>query len=252
MVPRARRAALKALQIDDTLAEAHDVLGLINAFNYDWKAAEEEARRAIELKPAYPTAHHRYAVLLFSIGRTAQAVAEAEGAVQLDPTSLPINNLLIGALYYNREYGRAIEQAKRTLELDPGYSYAHSLLARTLMAQGRVAEAVQHLEKRRVSVYPNPLAGDLGYAYARSGRRSEALRELADLEERARNERISLAPARAIIHTGLGSNDEAFVWLSQAYEERNVALRWLKADPIFDSLRSDARFTQLLKKINLD
>jgi adenylate cyclase len=252
-LPKAKRAALQALELDGMLAEAHVTLGLISQYDCDWPAAEREYRRAIELKPDYPTAHHRYALLLISIGRLNEARVEAERARQLDPTSLIISNIVTIALYADRELDQALEQAKKTLELDPGFVQGRAQLALTRMAQSSYIEAVAELEQLRATfaVLPSRYAGELGYAYAMSGRRAEALRMLAELEERSKHEYVSPS-ARALIHMGLGDKEQAFTWLDKAYVERDWRLRELKAFPLFDSLRSDARFTRLLKQMHLE
>src|SRR5262249_41914883 len=159
----------------ETVPEAHAVLGLISMYNYEWTNAEQELRRAIELKADYPTAHHRYAILLIATGRVKEALAEAERGRQLDPTSLAINNFVAAALYANGELNRAIEQAKKTLELDPGFALGRHQLALEYMAQGSYAEAVAELEKVKASlpVLPSRYAGSLGCAYAMSGQRAE-------------------------------------------------------------------------------
>src|SRR5262249_33363507 len=251
-LPKAKETALKALELDGTLAEAHDILGLFSMYDYEWSAAEHEFRRAIELKPEYPTAHHRYTILLIALGRVEDARAEAERARQLDPTSLIINNMWIATFLAAREYGGAIEQAKRTLELAPGFLTSRYWLARAYMALGRYPEAVAELEQlgssATLAASRNAL---LGYAYAMAGRRADALRMLADLEERSKRAYVPPS-ARALIYMGLGDKDQAFGWLDKAYAGRDWRLRDLKAQPIFDSLRSDTRFTRLLKQMHLE
>jgi tetratricopeptide (TPR) repeat protein len=251
-LPKAKQAALKALELDGTLAEAHEVLGLINYKNFEWSAAEHELRRAIELKPEYPTAHHRYALLLNLQGRPAEGLAEAERALQLDPTSLIINGMMISLLTAARQYDRAIEQAKRTLELDPGFFAAHMNLAGAYLGQGRYAQAVAELEKLGPSsALPTIYIGYVGYAYAVSGRSADALRTLAELETRSKSEYVTpMAPA--LIYIGLGNKDQAFAWLDRAHGERDIWLPNLKSAPPFDSVRSDPRFTRLLKQMHLE
>ncbi len=251
-LPKAKQAALRALELDRTLAEAHEVLGLISQYDYEWSAAEHEFRRAIALKPEYPSAHHRYALLLRATGRLEEARAEVERARQLDPTSLIINNMVSRALIDAREYDRAIEQAKKTLELDPGFWLPREMLAIAYMGQGRYAEGVAELEEPGPSsALPIREAGVLGYAYAASGQRMKALRMLAELEERSKREYVSPS-ARALIYIGLGDKEQAFAWLDRAYAARDWRLRELKAWPLFDSLRSDPRFTRLLKQMHLE
>src|SRR5262249_16832199 len=252
VLTKAKQAALKALELDGTLAEAHEVLGLISQYDYSWSAAEHEFRRAIELKPEYPSAHHRYAILLIVTGRVEDARVEAELARQLDPTSLIINNLLTVRLVAAREYDRAIEQAKKTLELDPDFVIARQWLARAYMGLGRYPEAVAELEKLGPSVTLRMRGRALlGYAYAMSGRRADALRMLAELDENSKREYVP-ASVRAVIYMGLGDKEQTFARLDQAYAERDWMLRELKAQPIYDSIRSDPRFTRLLKQTHLE
>jgi serine/threonine-protein kinase len=249
--PKAKQAALKALELDGTLAEAHDVLGLISLYNYEWSAAEHEYRRAIELRPEYPTVHHRYAALLCGAGRFEEGLAEAERARQLDPTSLIINGMLAGELGAARQYDRAIEQAKKTLELDSEFWNPRMFLAGAYMAQGRYAQAVAELEKLRPSAaVPVIYTGFVGYAYAMTGRNAEARRLLAELEERFKREYFS-PTAVALIYIGLGDKDQAFTWLDRACAERDSWLFYLRPYPLLDSLRSDPRFTRLLKQMHL-
>jgi serine/threonine-protein kinase len=249
--PKAKQAALKALELDGTLAEAHDVLCLISYSNFELAAAENECRRAIELKPEYPTAHHRYALVLNATGRVEEALAEAERARQLDPTSLAINALPIAFLTHAREYDRAIEQGEKTLELDPEFWSARWMLASAYIGQGRYAQAVAELKKLRPSTaIPVIYTGFLGYAYAMSGQRVEARRVRADLEERSKREYVS-PTAVALICIGLGDKEQAFAWLDRAYAERDVWFLHLQSFSPFDSLRSDPRFTRLLKQMHL-
>jgi TolB-like protein/Flp pilus assembly protein TadD len=250
-LPKAKQAALKALELDGTLAEAHEVLGLISQYDYEWSVSEHEFRRAIELKPEYPSGHHRYGVLLINLGRLEDARAELERARQLDPTSLVINNSATAALIAAREYDRAIDEAKKTLELEPGSRITRYWLARAYMGLGRYTEAVELEKFGPSSALGSGYAGVLGCAYAMSGRRVEAQRVLSELEGRSKREYVSPS-ARALVYMGLGDKDQAFAWLDKAYAERDWRLRELKAQPIFDSLRSDPRFTRLLKQMHLE
>ena len=249
--PKAKQAALKALELDGTLAEAHEVLGLISQNHVEWSAAEHEYRRAIELKPEYATAHHRYALLLVAMGRLEEGLAEGYQALRLDPTSLIINTAVSGLLLNAREYDRAIEQSKKALELDPGFYLARWQLTMAYMELGRQPEARAELEKLESSpALPIICTGYLGYAYAISGQRVEALRILAQLEERSKREYV-LPTAPALVYIGLGDKDHAFAWLDKAGAERDPWLLHLRSTFLFDSVRSDPRFTGLLKQVHL-
>jgi TolB-like protein/Flp pilus assembly protein TadD/tRNA A-37 threonylcarbamoyl transferase component Bud32 len=251
-LPKAKQAAHRALELDESLAELHEVLGVISVFDYEWSAAEQQLRRAIEIKPEYPSAHHRYAVLLTTLGRLKEAKAEAERVRQLAPTSPIINNVLTATFVASHEYDRAIEQAKKAIELAPGFPQPRVLLAVAYIGQGRDVDAVVELEKLGPSAgLAAGFAGAVGYAYAMSGRRAEALRVLSELNGRSENEYVPPS-ARALIYVGLGDKDQAFAWLDKAYADRDFRLRELKTSPIFDSLRSDPRFTQLLKRMHFD
>jgi serine/threonine-protein kinase len=250
--PQAERAALKALELDGTLAEAHEVLGLISDHNFEWSAAEHEYRRAIELKPEYATAHHRYALLLGTTGRLEEGLAEAYRALQLDPTSMIINTMVSGILLEARKYDRAIEQSKKALELDPGFCLARMQLAMAHMGQGKQPEARAEVEKlESASALASMCSGFVGYAYAMSGQRVEALRTLAGLEERSKREYV-LPVAPALVYIGLGDKDQAFTWLDKAVAERAGWFPIMHSTLLFDSLRSDPRFTRLLQQMHLE
>jgi serine/threonine-protein kinase len=251
-LPKAKQAALRALQLDERLGEAHATLGMIAQYNYEWASAEHEFRRAIELRPEYPSVHHFYGLLLINLGRLKEARAEAERARQLDPTSLIINSLVVQRHVAAREYDQAVDEAKKAVELDPSFQTVRYWRARAYMGQRRYPEAVAELEKfGPSSALISRDAGVLGYAYAMSGQRAEALRMLAELEGRSKREYI-MPSARALIYIGLGDKDQAFAWLEKAYAERDWRLREMKVQPIFDSLRSDPRFTRLLKQLHLE
>jgi serine/threonine-protein kinase len=247
-IPQARDLILKALELDDGLAEAHVSFAAHNQATWNWSAAEREYRRAIELKPEYPIAHAWYASLLLYTGRKAEALAEIERARQLDPTSLNLNTSLALMLYATREYDRAIEQARKTLELEPGYPGGLYCLALVSLARGKSSDAVAILSKLEGSADYPPV---LGYAHGLAGQRAEALGMLADFEARSGREYVA-SSARAIIYMGLGDKGQAFAWLDKAYADQDYRLRELKAFPLWDSLRSDPRFTRLLRQMHLE
>ncbi len=251
--PRAREAALKALEIDDSLAEAHTSLVFVKTFyDWDWSGAERESQRAIELNPRYATAHQWYGDALIQMGRLQEAIAEEKRAVELDPFSLVINRDLGDALYLARQYDQAIEQYRRTLELDPNFITVHGGLGAAYLHKSLYKEGIAEYEKE-LAISPHSayaLAG-LGYANAVTGRRAEAQKLLDQLNQLSKQEYVP-AVFRAQIYAGLGEKDQAFEWLEKSYEDRSIAnLAEIKVDPQFDPLRSDPRFQDLLRRMKL-
>jgi serine/threonine-protein kinase len=250
--PKAKAAALKALEVDDTLAQAHATLASVHeSFNWDFSAAEKEFRRAIELDPKYPTVHHWYSLLLSWLGRHEQAIAEAERANELDPLSPIISNLRAAVFYNSRQYDRAIKAARKTLELDKGFSPALFSLGWALEQKKMYPEAIVALEEAaRLSGRSIQAIAGLGHAYAVSGRREEAMRLIEELKVWSERGYDPLANI-ALVHAGLGQNDEAMRWLEKAYQARSAWLIQLalKVDSRWDALRSDARFQDLLRRI---
>ncbi len=246
--PRARAAATKALEIDDTLAEAHTSIARIRmAFDWDWLAAEREFKRAIELNPNYATAHHWYGMYLVRMGRFDEALSEIKQAQKLDPLSLIINADMGAPLFFARQYDQAIEQHRKTLEMDLNFPPTHLRLGAAYEQKGMYQEAIAEYQRAI------ELSGDntktsvvLGYAYAVSGRRAEAQKELDQLKEQS-NSPYDIA----MIYTALGDKEQAFEWLEKAYEDRSGGLVFLKVDPGLDSLRSDPRFADLLRRVGL-
>ncbi len=252
--PRAKAAARKALQIDDTLAEANASLGWISAnYEWDWPAAESKYRQAIQLNPSYATAHQWYAEYLSYMGRHDESVAEAKQALKLDPLSIIINTDLGQVLYYSRQYDQAIEQLQKTLELDPDFIVAHFFLA-FLYAQKAMFDKAVATARRAVDLSAGDdslILAQLGTIYSYSGRRDEAEKVKGELHELSKRRYVSPF-YMALIHKGLGQKGKAFQWLERAYEERDHWLETLKVHPWLDSLRPDPRFGELLKKMRLD
>jgi TolB-like protein/Flp pilus assembly protein TadD len=252
VMPKAKAAALKTLEIDNTFAQAHASLAFVLSFyDWDWPAAEREYQRAIELNPGNATAHQWYSGYLRAVGRMDQAFNEMKRAQELDPLSLAAGRDM-GRLFRSmRQYDRAIEQYRKVLELDPNFPSAYMHLGMAYEEKRMYKEAVAAFEKARSLGGANSLIlGSLGHGYAVSGNRPGAerlLEELRDLSMRGYASPIS----RVLIYIGLGERDRAFEWLDRAYEEHDPWLAWLKADPIFDSLRADPRFDILLKKLGL-
>lgn len=247
---RAKVAALRALKLDETLAEAHTALARILVVQeWDWQRAGREYQRAIELNPGYATAHQWYGMYLTSLGRLDDAIAELNTAQQLDPLSLAVNNDLGRALYYARRYDEAIEQYRKTIQLYPSSADAHLNLALAYAEKSLLESAIRELHTW------TELSGDepralLGYTYAAAGRRDEALRILAALEERAKTGNVS-PTSMAVIHARLGNHDRAFALLEQAVRERSPFVLFLKVHPRLDPLRTDPRFTRLLRQVGL-
>jgi eukaryotic-like serine/threonine-protein kinase len=250
-MPKAKAAALKALEIDERLAEAHASLGVVKmSFDWDWAGAEREFKRAVELNRGLAPAHRWYGELLIQIGNPDQAIAEMKRAVELDPVSLVVTNDLGLAYLYARNYDQAIDQYRKSIDMDPSFVASHILLGRAYVNKAMYQEALGEFQKaRQIDDGPDILA-DMGRCYAVSGNRGEAEKILAELKQLSA--RAAVSPYYfAIVYTGLGDKDQAFVWLDKAYEARSGSLGWIKLNPTFDALRSDPRFADLLRRIGL-
>jgi TolB-like protein/Tfp pilus assembly protein PilF len=248
---KARAAALRALELDDKLPEAHTALAfIVQKYEWDWLRAEKEFRRAIELNPNYVTAHHWYAEHLTYRGHFDEAFAESERARQLDPLSLIIAADNGAILYYSRQYDGAIEKWRAVLAMDPASSRAH-LVRNAYVEKGRIADALADVENYH-AVDDTPWRwSSLAYIYGRSGQRVQALRALRKLEQINRYQAMDSA-AILWAHIGLGDKDQAFVWLERAYTEHSNTLMTLKVEPGYDSLRSDPRFQDLMRRVGLE
>jgi TolB-like protein/DNA-binding winged helix-turn-helix (wHTH) protein/Flp pilus assembly protein TadD len=250
-MPQARAAALKALELDDRLAEAHTSLALITEnYDWDWQTAEKEYRRAIELNPNYATAHHWFAEYLTWRGRFDEALRESEIARHLDPLSLIIAADNGAILYFSRQYDRAIEQFKAVRELDPNFSRA-GLIRWAYDQKGMFKDALADTEAQRRIYGDQPWAwSSLAYIYGRSGQSAQAQHALAKLQEL--NRRGELDPAViAWAYLGMGDKDRALVWLEKAYIQHSNLMVTLKVEPAFDPLRKDPRFENLLRRVGL-
>jgi len=249
--PRGKAAAFKALEIDETLAEAHAPLGAAReAYDWDWVGAEKEYKRAIELNPGYATAHQWYAMYLSEMGRHNEAIAETKRAQELDPLSLIINVHGGYIFFFARQYDEAIAQCRRTLELNPGFYQAHVYLGWPYEQQKLYAQAISEYQKAIALEPGNPaLAAELARACAAAGKRTEALKVISQLKELSKQRYVS-PYLMAQIHAALGDIDQACAWLEKAYEERSGELCTLKVDPRNDPLRSAPRFQDLLRRMN--
>jgi Tfp pilus assembly protein PilF len=249
--PRAAAAAIKALQIDSELAEAHATLGYVHHYDWQWSDAEKEFRRAIELNPSYALAHMWYANLLASRRRDEEAMREVLLARDLDPLSLIVNTNVGWVLNMAGRYDEAIVELRRTLGLDPRYVQAHRRLAIAYVGAGRFDEAIAEMLTvvRLTESNPSSLGG-LGQIYARVGRTAEARRILNDLLVLARTRYVSPG-VMASLYIELGEHDNAFRWLEEAYRERSNYMAYLLVDDVHDSITSDPRYKDLLVRVGL-
>lgn len=251
--PKAKAAALKALQLDETLGEAHCSLGFFRLlYDWDFAAAEREYRRAIELSPNYANAHDGYGFYLKATGQYEAAIGECQQAVKLDPLS-PFTTLSLGwAYYFARQYDQAIAQAHKVLEMDPNFSFAHWHMGMASVQKRQYEEAIAALNKAFIlSGGSLVFEAHLGHAYALAGREAAAREMLAELQELAGQRYVS-SYFFALIHLGLGELDKTFACLERAYEERSGFLAFIKVEPMLDRLRADARFTELLRRVGLE
>jgi TolB-like protein/DNA-binding winged helix-turn-helix (wHTH) protein/Tfp pilus assembly protein PilF len=245
-------AARKGLEIDNEVAEAHAALGYENFFNWNWASAEEEFKRSIQLNPNYATAHSHYGLYLVARERIDEGIAEINRAEELDPLSLSISSSRGFLLLNARRYEEAIEQQRRVIAIDPNHYQAHWFLALTYLANGQIDRAIATSEKAvAISNHAPAAVGVLGMAYGAGGRKREAnqlANELLQLEK----ERYVSPMAFVYVYIGLGDKDRAFAWLEKAYQERSNHIAFFKVSPTVDSVRSDVRFGDLLRRIGLD
>jgi serine/threonine protein kinase/TolB-like protein/Tfp pilus assembly protein PilF len=251
--PKAKEAALKALEIDDTLAEAHTSLAFIKTmYDWDWAGGEREFQRAVQLNPSYAPAHMWYgAMALRKTGRHEEAIAEQKRALELDPLSL-LTNMALGAEFLSaRQNDQAIEQERKTLEMDPNFITARLFLGYAYLQKSMYREGTAEFEKA-LAISPGNavLLSGLGQVYALAGRRAQAQKVLEQLSELSKQKYIP-SWSSAPIYAALGDKDKAFEWLGKSYAERSIGTTDVKVSPIYDSLRSDPRWADLLRRMNL-
>jgi eukaryotic-like serine/threonine-protein kinase len=251
VLPKVKDAAQKALQLDDTLAEAHTSLGWADFHDLDWAGAEKEFKRATELNPSYPTAHSWYGEFLMSQGKFEPALTEMQRAYQLDALS-PVLNLALGyRFYYAHQYPQAIEQCQKVLNMDANFAPAHVYLGRAYQQKNDFPEAITEFRKAlEISEGDTNELAALGQAYAVSKQEGEARKILDQLKDRSQQTYVQPMWI-AVIHLGLGEKDQAFDWMQKAYEDRSAWLVYLKVDPLFDPVRADPRFTDLIRRVGL-
>jgi len=250
--PQAKAAAMKAIELDESLAEPHASLAFVHFwFDWDWIAAEREAKRAIELNPNSGFAHIAYAHVLSDLGHHKQAVTEAAQARQLEPVSL-LNNFLEGAfLYHARRDDEASVRLEKTLELEPNFWPANLFLGKILMQKGNYPEAIATFRKaKEFSKGNSETIAMIGYVWALAGDKTKARAVLDELNGLSKQRYIPPFSI-AVVYYGLSEKNETFAWLEKACDDRDVRLSFLKVDPKWDSLRSDPRFAAILKRVGL-
>ena len=259
LLPKAKGAALRALEIDNTLAEAHVSLAVIKErWDWDFAAAEREYKHALELNPDYATAHHRYSVFLGAMGRFDEAIVEIERARQLDPLSLVIAVDSARPYTISGRYDRAVEILRKVVEIDPNFMRGHHLLAINYSWMGRFEDAVREVQKAFELVGgqyredgTKRINDTLALIYAHAGRKSEALKLAAEMDEQEKQGKYIYALSRTGVYSELGDREQAFRCLEKAYSERSPAMAELKSSHIFDKIRDDPRFADLVRRVGL-
>jgi TolB-like protein/Flp pilus assembly protein TadD len=250
VLPKAKEAAVRAVEIDENLAEAHASLGLVKVYyDYDWSGAEKEFRKALRLNPDLFLAHQRFGSYLQFMGRFEEANRHYEAALDLDPFSLQVNINLATTYYLRSEYDRAIRHLKKTSELEPNYMPTLFVLGCVYIQQGRLEEAIEQFQQiYKLDEEAYLAMGFMGYAHALAGQRAEAETLLNVLQEIA--ERKYVSPySLLVIHLALGPQERVFELLEQLYQERNEWLVWLKVSPELRSVRNDPRFKDLMSRV---
>ncbi len=251
LMPKGRTAALKALQLDDTLAEAHTSLALIaESYDYDWQTAGKEFQRAIQLDPGYATAHQWYAEYLSWLGRFDEALAESEKARQLDPLSMIIAADHANILYYARQYDRALAQSRAVLNMDPNAPRAAAVLISSYVQQQKFAEAQEFIEQHKETLGSRWLPVSEAFVYGYWGHAAEAQKALTRVEQSVwkHEERI---PALLQAYSAVGRRDQTIALLQEAVVDHSNAVTSIKVDPMYDPLRSDPRFQDVLRRAGL-
>jgi TolB-like protein/DNA-binding winged helix-turn-helix (wHTH) protein/Tfp pilus assembly protein PilF len=249
---KAKAAALRALELDNKLAEAQTSLATVN-FNYDWDwdAAGTGFKRAIELNPSYATAYQRYSLYLMAMGRSRESIAEMDRARELDPLSISMHFSYGWRLYMGRRYDEAIQQLKNTLEMDPNFALPRMVLGESYEQKGSYDQAIAELQKAAIISHQSPpVLGALGHVYATSGRKIEAEKVLHQLMDQSKKQYVSPFYV-ASIYAGLRQDEKAMDWMEKAYEDRSNSVIFMKVDPQLDTLRSSPRFQRLMQRLAL-
>jgi tetratricopeptide (TPR) repeat protein len=253
--PKAKASAAKALELDDTLAEAHLASAWVKfSFDWDYAGTEAECKRTLELNPSYATAHQWYALCLSAMGRHPEAIAEIKRAQTLDPPSLVINRDVGWVFYWARQYDQAIESYRRTIELAPSFYIAHYFFGETYEQAGRRREAVAEFRETKAHSKEGIRVWTLmaqARAYVLMDKKDEAQRVIDELTKLSNRHYVS-PYLLAVVYARLEDRDRSFQWLERAYQERDPYLIYLKVEPAVDGLRSDLRFPDLLRRVGLE
>ncbi len=242
--PRGKAAAMKALDLDEELAEAHASLARNKiAYDWDWPGARQEFERSLQLNPNYATAHYWYSYYYFAMGRLDEAAREMKRAVELDPLSVHISAEMGRVLLYQGQYDAAIEQERKTLEMDPNFESAHTFLARGYLQKARYTDAITEAQISGNSYV-------LARAYLKSGRREKAQKVVEDLQDLSKTRYVP-AYWMSLAYIGLDDRERAFEWLEKAFDERSMRPDFMRVDPAYDNLRPDPRFQDLLRRAGL-
>jgi TolB-like protein/Tfp pilus assembly protein PilF len=253
-IPKAREAAEKALELDESLSEAHFAMALVYwQYDYNWVGAENEFKQALELAPRNSQAHVFYGEFLVEMEQLDRGIGESRRASELEPLSLEASGNLGWSLFYARKYDQAVKELRTAVDMEPDYWNSRMYLGLAYEQQGDLARALEELQKASKlgleSEIPEPMA-ELGYLYARLGRKSEAEQVLKELTRRSERGYVS-AYNLATVYVGLGRKEQALTFLERAYADRSSFMGFLKVDPELDPLRSDPRFAELLRKVGL-
>jgi serine/threonine protein kinase/tetratricopeptide (TPR) repeat protein len=248
VLPLSEAAARRAIEIDGQLAEAHSALaGDLTDYDWDWTGAEREFEIALRLNPNSPHVHGAYAHFLRQEGKLEESIREARRAVELDPVSAQGNFILSQSLHEARRYDEAISQLRKTLDLEPRFWPAHLYLGKTLAEQGHYQAAIEELKK--AGNFTSEPYATIGYVYGRMGRTTDAHKVIADLQDQLKTGYV--APTNFVtVYIGLSDKDQAFAWLEKGFQQRDFWITFLKGEPIFDPLRSDPRFQDLVRRVN--
>jgi TolB-like protein/Tfp pilus assembly protein PilF len=256
-MPKAEKAARRGLELDNTFAEAHTALALVNHhYHWKWKEAEAGYEQAIELNPDHADTHLWYSWLLLALGRRDAAFDEIEQTMSIvqetDPHRLvAVHTTRAAAYYFGREYQRAVDECEKAKQLDPGYFMLHFIAGRAYMRLNDYAKAIAHLKQARSDTGEMPLMdAALGLAYAVSGKMAETMK-LAESFKASAKKRYIPPTYFGMLFAGMGDKDKALVWLERAYTERADGLTWLNVEPMLDEVRSDPRFEDLIRRIGL-